>query len=421
MTRYFDKTFTFLKSILTRSSGGIMSFLDYLIVFLIIISRACAWTCDTNLSLTADDIILWLDKFLIVYYIVAFAFRKTLHIEFKQLLRYSVLLLGFLVFSFLNPYAKDGFTSLYVINFSFIFLWIIWRDNPNEVWKKYTDATLLIACITFVFYFIGSVIHVIPEYNTSERTWGVWKPDVIKNFYYLYYESQYITVKGHIIWRNCSIFAEAPKYNFVLCTALSSELFLSKKPQLWRVAILIFMIITTLCAMGMILVVIALFLYAILKYKDTSLGKRFLPYVKKTCVICGICVVVFMVAKYLNDSSSYSIRFDHIKACLKTFGDNKLLGAGWLNEGAVLQYASYKQGIAIGIPLVLAFGGIVLTSLILLPFLRVFTEGFSKRKYNFMFFVLLFLLHFFLTIIPITLIAMLAYVVIIDYERHEVV
>lgn len=395
--------------------------LDYVIVFLLIISRACAWAYDENLTIKIKEIVFWLQRVLIFYILLSFFLKSSFSLYRQQIYRFILVLGGLVVFIYFNPVNKDKFVDLYIVTFLLFVFWLLFHANPNVIWRRYSNIVLIIACVSFIFYLFGSIIPILPAFSTTKRVWGEWEPAVIKNFYYCYYESQYITIKGFHLWRNCSIFTEAPKYNFILCTALASEMFLSKRLRWWSIAILVFMITTTFCTTGFVIIVLTFLFYFYNKYKNSKRWKKLLPYFKWILLGGILCIVGFFVIKFFTTRGSLGVRADHMIACMKTFWNYKFFGAGWDNSAEVFIYAKYDQGIALGIPLIMAYGGVVLTLTLLIPFFHGFVEGVQAKQYSLLFFELIFLVHFFITIIPQTLVLMMAYVVLVDVNNFELI
>lgn len=74
-----------------------------------------------------------------------------------------------------------------------------------------------------------------------------------------------------------------------------------------------------------------------------------------------------------------------------------IIGVGFENQEAVLAFAEYKQGMSMGLVYFIACGGILMTSLIVIPYIMSGIHAFKTREYNEFIFETLYLLLYFIT------------------------
>ena len=117
---------------------------------------------------------------------------------------------------------------------------------------------------------------------------------------------------------------------------------------------------------------------------------------------------------------SMNVRSDHFMACLKAWLDSPIIGVGFQNQEAVLAYAKYQQGMSMGLIFFVACGGILLTSLLVIPYIMNTIQAFRKRNFNEIIFETLFLILYFVTAVSIYPIFrfFIAYILIYEYQEH---
>ena len=390
-----------LKDIGERWIQILLLCLDYLICFFIVTLTAGAWLVDSNLTLTFDDQLPKLYFILLIYLFISFIAEKKIYVKKTNIKRIVIVSAFILIYIIMNKTNNDLFLSRCVVSLVLISFWLAVHEDSDVLWRRLTNVVCILACLAFFFYIFGSIIHLIPEYSISERVWGGWKPDQIRNFYYLYYESQYIRIGDFILWRNPGIFAEAPMYNFVLCVSLGSELFLNKKPSRLKLIILVISIISTFSTTGFIYITLSICCYAfthINKFPQLKfLRKHFKLSIGVVLVLLTMMVLLKLISP--NGQGSMGVRSDHLWASLKTFIDYPLFGCGWSNTSEVLKYAYYKQGLSVGLPSFIAFGGLILMLIVVGPVLADGSDALRLKKYNRFLFEVLFLILFFFTIV----------------------
>ena len=202
-------------------------------------------------------------------------------------------------------------------------------------------------------------------------------------------------------------------YNFVLCTALGAELFIveknkwtcSHKYELARIIILIVSIISTFSTTGFIFLTLCGTICFIRNSNRFHLARYLKQHHKLFFVAISLVLFIIIITKFIspNGRGSFNVRMDHLLACVKVFLKSPIYGCGWGNSQPIYNYMLYKQGLSIGLVSFMAFGGILLSSIIFIPIILdlqdLTTLKCSKEKTNIVIFELLFLMLFFFTIV----------------------
>lgn len=273
-------------------------------------------------------------------------------------------------------------------------------NEKNKVWFSIADIMLVLAVVSLIFYLGGTVFNIIPNSGITTFEWSYTR--TCNNYYNLYYESQKLNMGGGFFTtRNCGIFTEAPMYSFLLGVSLAVETFLRNSVNKKKCLIYILTIITTRSTTGILCILLCAFLYYVnkaLRSKKHDI-KRTLVFVLFFGVIGVAAVVLSNKLEQVSGSNSTSIRSDHVLACLKAWLENPIIGQGYLNQDAVMQYEDYQQGISIGLLYMLATGGIILFSTLLLPFIVNAIRCIKRKQYEQFSFGIVILFLYFLTAI----------------------
>lgn len=96
-------------------------------------------------------------------------------------------------------------------------------------------------------------------------------------------------------------------------------------------------------------------------------------------------------------TGSYSVRSDHISACLLVALKTGFLGGGIGNTALLEKYMSYKQGASIGFLYLFALGGIFSILPIVIPMIQTAHKALKVRNTDVIFFTILFFYLIFVT------------------------
>lgn len=376
----------------------------YGIAFFLFISTGGAWTNDANINLGLSDII-W--RLLIITILASFILlfmRESLEGLMSKYTSYNILVFALCCITYLYQFRGDiyEFFNWFCLPILWFFLFLLLTGDVNIVWKAFVNVAILFSIISLFYYFFGTCIKLIPESGITEIYWGEWDTSAIRSFHNLYYEAQFLKTDGiRIIARNCGIFSEAPMYNFVLCVAMSIELFISKHTHWWKIILLFLTIITTFSTTGYLFLIIAGVMYlANIIFSESGLTVHKIAFNIVT-LLGGLIVIGILIQKMstISGAGSVNVRSDHLIACIKAWINSPIIGVGYENQSAIMEYEKYKQGISVGLPYLLATGGILMISMIAIPFIKIIKESASKRTFNILIFESLFLILYFFTAI----------------------
>ena len=138
-------------------------------------------------------------------------------------------------------------------------------------------------------------------------------------------------------------------------------------------------------------------------------------------VACVIAVsIIDSKSSTASGEASTAVRIDHVFACLQAFLHSPIIGVGYANTDAVLEFAINKQGISVGLPYLMASGGLILTLILLIPIFHKVGSTLKNRKFNFLFWEMsIVFLYFFTAITSAPLFLMLNGFMYVDRENQE--
>lgn len=373
------------------------SFLQTIFVFLIILeTRSVFSRLDSgNINQLA---ILGIISCLLLIICLNFNLKvKKSHLGF--LFIYYIIMILFL---FMNPSDnKLGFSInfLIILPLFFIALNTYTKIKISHLLKIYVHIIFTIACISLLFYFMGSVTNIIKPNVSININWTT-DPSGIKNiagYYFIHFNTQETTMFGLDILRNTSIFVEGPMYALHLMFAIALSINIKKNIVNKYSLIFGLTILTTLSVTG-ILFFLFIQLYKYLLFYKTNSKLIFLPF-----VIIGILMTGALFYTDKQSTSSYNIRTDDYAASFQVFKQYPLFGGGYQNRDIIIKYMSdfrqYNTGLSNSFITIIAQGGIFLTIFYLAPMILVFLKIFKNRKRDFTVFQLVLLqIYLFFTI-----------------------
>ena len=313
-----------------------------------------------------------------------------------------------------------GYIYFYAISLPLLFTYLylkICNKEGNDFLYAFSDIVFVIAVISLFFWFFGSTLGIISTDESIIVSFG--EPFESPSYLGIYFEHQTVDIFGiKNVIRNQGIFCEGPLYaacvSLALCveiymrpwkrTVVNSGSFIQKIRQfnILKVAVFYVTLITTLTTTGYIVAVVTFismfFLYPI-RWKN----------ILKYKIIFGI--VLFIVAAILisfiiikkSDSMSFRIRIDDCLACLKAWITSPIFGVGAMNTENILEYISefraFNYGLSSGLGNVFAQGGIIFLIIYIVPLLYWIVNAIRNRNWWMVFFPIVFIMIFVLTLI----------------------
>lgn len=263
---------------------------------------------------------------------------------------------------------------------------------------KYSQEVFLIAIISLVFYFGGTIGGFFPKneiqyYNNG----GIY---TAFSYFNIYFENplQNLNTVNMNIPRNVGIFMEAPGFGGVLIYALFWNLVKGGKKNRVKIFVLITTMITTFSTKAIIMGGLLSFLYYYLNAKNYTL-KAIMKVFTPLLFVLGA-LSIYLVLKLKMSSGGYGsmmIRLDDIAAAWKTFLQHPFFGAGFYNLEAI--YANFTYNTLNGNPTcgflnILAYGGIFMGAFFITGLILFMKSHILCPKYNIIFLTMIVFLLF---------------------------
>lgn len=374
------------------SKEKLNTILQYLLVFFVILDSRSVFSyfVDGNLGkiFTIFIVVILLLIFLLN---TNYKFKKS---AITFIFFYLIYIILFFVKNVTN--YQINFINNFLILFLLMFLvfCVYDRKNIENLFKAYVNTMFLIAIISLIFFFFGSLTNILTTNVIEIIDWG--GKQVIGGYSYLHFNTQTTTMFNKVILRNTSIFVEGPMFALHLMFAMSLSLFFKRKILNKYAVIFGITILSTLSITGFLFYLFSLF------YKYTFFNKS-----RIKVIILPIIFLFFLGigTTFLNDkqsTNSYSIRSDDYSAGFKAFKDYPIFGSGFLNNNEAIKHMSsyrlYNTGLSNSFIIVLVHGGIYLTLFYLIPiFLNLKKLIFSKNKNLFLIEIILLQLYLLFT------------------------
>lgn len=110
---------------------------------------------------------------------------------------------------------------------------------------------------------------------------------------------------------------------------------------------------------------------------------------KKLEILRKISIPIFLVAFFAffsyillekSETGSYGVRLDHFLACFRVFAITFPFGNGYSSSESLYSYLHYAQGLSVGIPYLLAQGGLGILVLLIVKFTDVIICSMGKKN-----------------------------------------
>lgn len=374
------------------SKEKLNTILQYLLVFFVILDSRSVFSYFVDGNLGKIFTIFIVVILLLIFLLNAnYKFKKS---AITFIFFYLIYIILFFVKNVTN--YQINFINNFFILFLLMFLvfCVYDRKNIENLFKAYVNTMFLIAIISLIFFFFGSLTNILSTNVIEIIDWG--GKQVIGGYSYLHFNTQTTIMFNKVILRNTSIFVEGPMFALHLMFAMSLSLFFKRKILNKYAVIFGITILSTLSITGFLFYLFSLF------YKYTFFNKS-----RIKVIILPIIFLFFLGigTTFLNDkqsTNSYSIRSDDYSAGFKAFKDYPIFGSGFLNNNEAIKHMSsyrlYNTGLSNSFIIVLVHGGIYLTLFYLIPiFLNLKKLIFSKNKNLFLIEIILLQLYLLFT------------------------
>lgn len=323
-------------------------------------------------------------------------------IDAKHLILMMLTLFGYCIFVILH---FDSFNIRYTttrIVFPII-AFVILHNNlgANGISKLlivFVNTVCIIAAVSLFFWMFGAMMGIIKPTKYYVYSWSI--VSRVPSYYGLYFDGVPKYRNFNLFAKNCGIFPEPPMFMVPLCAALGFQTFYLPH-NLRKQILLIITILTTVSTTGF-LVLILFFGYQWLFSIDKK-GGRLKRLIRITSAIPVAIILILVIAFLLTSKSttgSFSVRNDHLNGCMNAFLHSGFMGIGFTGNTRILVgYYRYEQGTSVGLPYLLAAGGIELGALFVIPFIYSITISVKKEDRERLILSIMYFIIYFMTAI----------------------
>lgn len=269
------------------------------------------------------------------------------------------------IYLLVTRYNSVRFVLYYALPLLLLMLYVGLMGDGAALLHKLADVVAVLTALSLFFFLFGTVLRWIPPSATTTFYWGE-SFRTCPTYFHLYYEPQRIQFFGRDLPRNCGVFPEAPGFAGFLVVAVATEVLLRRRPRVWRCVLFVTAALTTLSAKALILTAAVFFLRYLLWPPKGWLSRR-----GRVVVLPCLCVGLLAAAGALLwdklRTVSGGMRLDDVIACFKAFRTAPFFGMGYWNDDAIVPYFAYpdryNNGLSMGVAVVLAQGGLYLSTL----------------------------------------------------------
>ena len=310
---------------------------------------------------------------LIIVCLIGLMVSRRIH---TRTLAFSAFFLFYLLFYIgFTRYNINEFLLSFMISFIVICVYcieMVRKDKEKYIINAFINVMTVISIVSVFFWVFGTLLEIIPPTASMQYIRG----NIVlrtKTHYFIYFsnEVQKFVLFGYNMIRNVGIFSEAPSFVSPLLYAIGGELFFNgEKINRWKIGILTAAAVTSLSSKGFIGLIIILMIRYLFFHKARSRVR--------TAIILVLSVFIIVIGSYLISvillEKSYSAtgidRIMDLQAAMRAFSGSPIFGVGFNNFDKVHSFGSSSmKGMSMGIPTLLAYGGIYLLIPFLLPLL----------------------------------------------------
>ena len=267
------------------------------------------------------------------------------------------------------------------------------KKEKFRLFNIYKQIILFIVALSLFFWLFGSILGIIHSTGSVESTW-TGKENVITlipTYYNIYFETQNIYVFGTSIIRNTAIFTEAPMASSHFSLAFLIELLVNKKIKIKNLLLLGIGVLTTTSTTGVILLLFNIVYYLIVDGRQGKIIKLLTWILFPIVFVISLKIGDTLLSSRLSTISG-SIRTDDFIIGIKTWLQKPIFGSGFSNQKSIVanmgMWRSDNLGFSNSPTQILAQGGILMTTLYIIPFINGLVHYLKMRQIKYILFLL---------------------------------
>ena len=340
-------------------------------------------------------------------------------------------LLLLLYFAVYLVVTRTGYGAILKIAVSLVAMMFFYKTSCNRrrllsILQKYSTIITLITLLSLFFWLFGSCLDII---QPTGRVYSTWGSHYVYNYYYLYFDSRSTSTIAQMVGlssftRNSAIFSEIPMFAYHLMIAFGFELFilhdsdaeLNKK----NIFVLLCGILSSFSTTAYVAMAVAILLKLILsKHHDVIM--KIIKLIVLPCILIVGGVIIVALAQDRLSTNSGSVRIDDFISGMKVWLDYPIFGAGYGSHEIYNYLAAEREsaGNSNSISVILMYGGIWLFLLYVIPCASLIYKSIRKRKYQYIAFMISFLISFSLTVIPFQYLTIFIFIIMQDEFKNE--
>lgn len=200
-------------------------FIDYIFVIFLILTCNSVYSVLTGKDLYFKEIMLAITVIYTIIHIYSKEFEKK---KTGKSVALIIIYISYIAIYIILTKTVGEFIYLYVLLLPLLyFIYSTTNHLMKSTLEKFSNIVFLLAVISLIFYFLGTITNIIKPTGNVEISWGGIKN--INSYFGMHFNIQKQDIFGLDIYRNTGIFTEAPMYSLVLSISLCIELFFKEK------------------------------------------------------------------------------------------------------------------------------------------------------------------------------------------------
>lgn len=284
--------------------------------------------------------------------------NRSLQISRLFFLDFAFIAVCILLSVLVNPSSiyVASFTILLIASSWLILAYLLSASELERLYETFINLMCLISAVSIPLWILGGILGVLSP--TATVTY-IWDGERFANtFWGVYFipRIQMMDILAIRIPKNCGIFAEGTMYGFLLVVAYLLHRNCLRRSGRKRILLAV-VIISTLSVSPVLALLMDEAFYFILQ-KNKNHNMEILRKISIPLFLIGFGVAFLFILQAKSETGSYGVRMDHLLGCLRIFGDSFPFGVGYGERDSLFPHFTYAQGLSVGLPYLLAQGGI---------------------------------------------------------------
>lgn len=352
-----------------------ISIIEYIFALFLILSLNSVYFCEIGpgknliiMGLLGATVVLTIYG---IYQLFVYRDRVDRLLLFFILFTVYILVLYFINLKQGTHILKVQLLAIYIFPVMLLPILYYQKKQNYSILRKISNIVVLLSIISLIGWFLSMAG--VPTNLSIVVKWGYIRP--VHSYFGLdFFPQDPVHFLGLMLPRNTSIFVEAPMFAYVLIIGIAIRKYFVENRNKFITFVLWFTVISTTSTTALIMLIVIYCINYLILSPQLNSNKALKYIISIGLIISFVVVTIFLIeSKQQSMAGSFDLRADDVTAGIDAWKQHLIIGNGFNSNNVIQQFMNSNRwiqettGYSTGIFLVLAWGGLYLFAMYIMP------------------------------------------------------